>query len=353
MAGRASRIPTSSSAWRWAQRNFFASVGSAVTTAVYVVLLVYFVPKLLDWAVIDATFTGTQRSDCDTGGACWTFIRVWSEQILFGRYPVAERWRIGLLGALLIALFAGIVFGEGRVRFTAIVALTVGFPVVAIAVIRGGLLGMTVVDSSTLGGLSLNILLAVTAGSLSLPLGIGLALARRSDLVVIRTAATVYIEFWRGVPLITVLFTALILLPLFLPESWTLSALLRAYIALTIVYAAYIAEVVRGGLQIIPPGQGEAADALGLAAWQRMAFVVLPQALRHVVPAIVNTLVELFKDSTLVYMIGLFDVLGVLSLALRDIQWIGLSTEAYVVVAIIYFVCCRSISLYGQWLERR
>ena len=296
---------------------------------------------------------GTQRSDCDAGGACWTFIRVWGEQIIFGRYPVTERWRIGILGVLLVALFAGIILGKGRFRFAAIVALTIGYPIVAIAMIRGDFLGMRAVDSSTLGGLALNILLAVTAGSLSLPLGIGLALARRSDLVVIRTAATVYIEFWRGVPLITVLFTALILLPLFLPESWTLSALLRAYIALTIVYSAYMAEVVRGGLQVVPVGQTEAADALGLRAWQRMAFVVLPQALRHVVPAIVNTLVELFKDSTLVYMIGLFDVLGILSLALRDMQWVGLSTEAYVVVAIVYFVCCRSISLYGQWLEGR
>lgn len=353
MTAGADSIPTSRKAWLWARRNFFASTGSTVTTAVYVALLVYFVPKLVDWAVIDATFTGTERSDCDAGGACWTFVRVWSEQILFGRYPVAERWRIGLLGGLLAALFAGIVLGRGRLRFAAILALSLGYPIVAIAVIGGGFLGMPAVDSSTLGGLSLNILLAVTAGSLSLPLGIGLALARRSDLPVIRTAATVYIEFWRGVPLITVLFTALILLPLFLPESWTLSALVRAYIALTIVYSAYMAEVVRGGLQVIPAGQAEAADALGLGAWQRTAFVVLPQALRHVVPAIVNTLVELFKDSTLVYMIGLFDVLGILSLALRDMQWIGLSTEAYVVVAIVYFVCCRSISLYGQRLERR
>lgn len=353
MAAIPASPPARGGAWQWLRSNFFASPASILTTVAYAALLVVFLPRLVNWAFIDATFAGSQRADCASDGACWIFIRIWAGQLLFGRYPEAERWRIVLLGALLLVLFAGAILGAGRIRLYAILALVAGFPVVSVVLLRGGFFGLAAVDSSTLGGLALNILLAVTAGSLSLPLGIGLAFARRSDLVVVRTAAIVFIEFWRGVPLITVLFTALILLPLFLPESWSLSALIRAYIALTIVYAAYMAEVVRGGLQVIPAGQSEAADALGLRAWQSMVLIVLPQALRHVVPAIVNTLVELFKDSTLVYMIGLFDVLGILSLALRDMQWVGLSTEAYVVVALVYFVCCRAISLYGERLERR
>lgn len=344
--------PPAANFWQALRRNFFASPGSATATIFYVALIWRFLPPLLDWAVLDATFGGSSRADCVAGGACWTFIRVWMEPLIFGRYPAAERWRIEWLGALLVLLVFLVVMGQGRLRLWSILALVVGYPIAAAIFVRGGVLGLTPVDSANLGGVALNIFLAVTAGALSLPLGIALALARRSKLAVIRYAAVAFIEFWRGVPLITILFTALILLPLFLPESWTVSALVRAYVAVTIVYAAYMAEVVRGGLQAVAAGQAEAASALGLRPWQSNIFVVLPQALRHVIPAIVNTLVELFKDSTLVYMIGLFDVLGVLSLALRDIEWIGLSAEAYVVVAIIYFVCCQAMSLYGQRLER-
>jgi general L-amino acid transport system permease protein len=334
------------------RRNLFASPGSALTTAVYALLIWRCLPPLLNWAIFDATFGGSHRSDCVSGGACWTFVRVWMEQLIFGRYPAEERWRIELLAVMLALLVALAILGRGRARFWSILALIVGYPIAGAVIIRGGILGLAPVDSAKLGGLALNIFLAVTAGSLSLPLGIGLALARQSNLPVVRYAAIGFIEFWRGVPLIAILFTALILLPLFLPESWTVSALLRAYIAMTIVYAAYMAEVVRGGLQVIPAGQTEAATAIGLRPWQSSVFVVLPQALRHVIPAIVNTLVELFKDSTLVYMIGLFDVLGVLSLALRDLEWVGLSAEAYVTVALIYFVCCQALSWYGQRLER-
>lgn len=335
------------------RRNFFATPASAAVTIIYAVAIWQFLPPLLDWAFFDATFGGARRADCSAGGACWTFVRVWMEQLTFGRYPVEERWRIELLWGLLALLIALLVLGRGRIRIWAGVGLVAGFPLAVTLLVRGGLFGLVPVDSAKLGGLALNVFLAVTAGSLSLPLGVVLALARRSRLPVIRYAAIAFIEIWRGLPLMTILFTALILLPLFLPESWDVSALSRAYIAMTIVYAAYMAEVVRGGLQAVSGGQSEAASALGLRPWQTNVLIVLPQALRHVIPAIVNTMVELFKDSTLVYMIGLFDVLGVLSLALRDLEWVGLSAEAYITVALVYFVCCQAMSVYGQHLERQ
>lgn len=335
------------------RRNFFASPASGIITIVYAVAIWQFLPLLLDWAFFDATFGGARRVDCNAGGACWTFVRVWMEELMFGRYPVEERWRIEFLWGLLALLIALLILGRGRIRVWAGIGLVAGFPVAVTLLVRGGIFGLMPVDSAKLGGLALNMFLAVTAGSLSLPLGVGLALARRSRLPVIRYAAIAFIEIRRGLPLMTILFTALILLPLFLPESWEVSALSRAYIAMTIVYAAYMAEVVRGGLQAVSAGQSEAASALGLRSWQTNALIVLPQALRHVIPAIVNTMVELFKDSTLVYMIGLFDVLGVLSLALRDLEWVGLSAEAYVTVAMVYFVCCQAMSVYGQYLERQ
>jgi general L-amino acid transport system permease protein len=337
----------------WLKRNFFGSPFSIAITLTYGVAIWAFLPPLLKWAFFDATFVGTHRANCSGGGACWAFVRVWLEQLLYGRYPIDQRWRIELLWIFLALLFALVILGSGRMRLWAGIALVFGFPVGVALLVRGGLFGLVPVDSAMLGGLALNVFLAVTAGALSLPLGVLLALARRSRLPVVRFTAVAYIEIWRGLPLMTILFTALILLPLFLPESWDVSALSRAYIAMTMVYAAYMAEVVRGGLQVIPAGQSEAAAALGLGTWQTNALIVLPQALRHVTPAIVNTLVELFKDSTLVYMIGLFDVLGVLSLALRDLEWVGLAAEAYVTVAVIYFLCCQVLSTYGQYLERQ
>jgi general L-amino acid transport system permease protein len=229
----------------------------------------------------------------------------------------------------------------------------VGLPLTFALLMGGEILGLASTSADLLGGLTLNVLLSAGAALLSFPLGVMLALARRSEMPVFRYLAAVYIEFWRGVPLITVLFTALILLPMFLSSSISLGTFPRAFLALVVVYAAYMAEVIRGGLQAVPEGQLEAARSLGLGYWRCHVLVILPQAIRAVLPVIVNTIIELLKDSTLVYMIGLFDVLGVLSLALRETQWIGLSTEAYIFVAIVYFAMSRVISWAGGLLERR
>jgi general L-amino acid transport system permease protein len=340
-------------ALEWTRRNLFSSVSSTLITVGFAYLLYLGLPRLIDWALLDATIGGTSREACRGGGACWTFISFWLNQIIYGRFPVDARWRIDMVAVLLVAFAVPALFGRHRTRALGLAGLFLVFPPIAGVLIVGGVPGLARIDPGLLGGLALNITLAFAAGAASLPLGIMLALGRRSRLPFVRLCSVAYIEFWRGIPLITVLFTALVLMPLFLPRHLSISPLVRALVAITLFYAAYVAEVVRGGLQALPPGQTESANALGLSHWQTMFLVVLPQAIRLVVPGLVNTVIELFKDSTLVYVIGLFDVLGVISLALRDIAWIGYSTEGYVFVGFVYFSCCFAMSLYSRRLERR
>jgi general L-amino acid transport system permease protein len=216
----------------------------------------------------------------------------------------------------------------------------------------GGLFGLSVVETHQWGGLMLTLVLALVGMVLSLPLGILLALGRRSQMPVVRAACVTYIELWRGVPLITVLFMASVMLPLFLPEGATLDKLLRAMIGIVLFQASYMAEVVRGGLQAIPKGQYEAAEALGLGYWQGIGLIILPQALKLVIPGIVNTFIALFKDTTLVLIIGLFDLLGIVQQAFADPNWLGYSVEGYLFAGLIYWAFCFSISRYSQALER-
>jgi general L-amino acid transport system permease protein len=224
---------------------------------------------------------------------------------------------------------------------------------VAAVLLMGGVLGLPFVDTSLWGGLMLDVIVAFVVVAGSLPIGILLAFGRRSQLPVVRMLSVTYIEIWRGVPLLTVLFMSAVVFPLFLPENVTVDRLLRAMAALVLFNAAYMAEVVRGGLQGIPAGQEEAAESLGLHWLQMQAFVVLPQALRIIVPGIINTTVDLFKDTTLLTIIGLFDLLGAVEQGLKDPAWLGFATEGYVFSALVFFVCCFALSSYGRSMERR
>ena len=217
----------------------------------------------------------------------------------------------------------------------------------------GGVFGLDYVDTTLWGGLMLDVIISFVTVAGSLPLGILLALGRRSQLPIVRALSIGYIELWRGVPLLTVLFMSAVLVPLFLPQGVSVDRLLRAMAALVLFNAAYMAEVVRGGLQGVDAGQDEAAYSLGLRWWQVQAFVVLPQALRIVVPGIINTVVDLFKDTTLVTIIGLFDLLGAVEQALKDPAWLGFAKEGYVFAALVFFVCCYAMSAYGRSMERR
>ncbi len=337
----------------WLRDNLFSSpLNTALTLgALYVLYLV--VPPLFDWAFLSAVWTGTSNQDCrGSDGACWAIIGARFWQFIYGFYPEPERWRVNVTFAMFCVAIVPLLSDRIGGRRWAALFLAFVFPFVAYVLMYGGL-GLKVVPTEKWGGLMLTLVLATVAILLSLPLGILLALGRRSDLPVLSALCVAFIELWRAVPLITVLFMASYMLPLFLPSGVNFNELLRALFGMTMFAAAYMAEVVRGGLQALPKGQTEAAQALGLTYWQSMRLIILPQALRIVIPGIVNTFIGLFKDTSLVSIIGLFDLLLVAKASVTDPKWLGLEHEVYIFVAVIYFFFCFSMSRYSLWLERK
>ena len=337
----------------WTRKNLFDGWLNSLLTVAMAALFWWILPPFLDWAALKATVFGNAKADCAADGACWTFIQVRFNSFFYGRYPVGERWRVNLTAILLIVFTVPALMDRLRHRWAAVLALICVFPLIAGVLLVGGAFGLASVDTTLWGGLMLNVILSFIAIAGSLPLGILLALGRRSKLPLIRYFCIGFIELWRGVPLLTALFMATIMFPLFLPEGVTLDRLVRAAIAFTLFTSAYMAEVIRGGLQGVPQGQTEAARSLGLSYVHVQIFIVLPQALRLVVPAIVNTAIDLFKDTTLVLIVGLFDLLGMVNLALKDSAWLGMATEGFTFAASIFFVCCLLMSLYSRQLERR
>ncbi len=337
----------------WLRANLFSSPWNTALTLGACYLLYVTLPEAVSWLLWNADFDGASRDDCAGDGACWVFIKARFAQFIYGFYPQTERWRVNT--AFLIAVAAGLPLFVARFRYKGWFAafLLVAYPLLAYVLFVGGVFGLRHVETSLWGGLMLTLIVAAGAMVASLPLGVLLALGRRSELPAVRTLCVVFIEFWRGVPLVTVLFMASVMLPLFLPEGANFDKLLRALIGIALFEAAYMAEVVRGGLQAIPKGQFEAAAALGLGYWHTMGLVVLPQALRHVIPGIVNTFIALFKDTTLVLIVGLFDLLGVVQAAITDPNWLGFATEGYVFAAFVFWVFCFFMSRYSQHLERR
>ncbi len=337
----------------WTRANLFGSWPSSLLTVGLLLLFWWLLPPFVDWALLKATWIANSRAECAADGACWAFVKNRIGSFFYGRYPMEERWRVDLAGVLLVIFTVPALMDSLRHRWIAVAALIFVYPVIAGVLLIGGVFGLRFIDTTLWGGLMLNVVLSFITLAGSLPLGILLALGRRSSLPLVRWFCIGFIELWRGVPLLTALFMATIMLPLFLPDGVTLDRLLRAAIALTLFTSAYMAEVVRGGLQGVPQGQTEAARALGLGYWRVQALVVLPQALRLVVPAIVNTAIDLFKDTTLVLIVGLFDLLGMVNLALKDSAWLGMATEGFTFAAAVFFVCCLAMSLYSRRLERR
>ena len=337
----------------WLKRNLFGSLFNTLLSLVVLALALLILPPLFRWGVTHATISGISKAACTGDGACWTFIRMRLPLFFYGRYPANEYWRVDLAFVLLVAFCTPVLRENVRHRPLYVVLLFTLFPALATWLLAGGFLGLDYVDTSLWGGLMLDVLISFVTVAGSLPLGILLAFGRRSQLPVVRTLSVCYIELWRGVPLLTVLFMSAVLLPLFLPEGVSFDRLLRAMVALILFNAAYMAEVVRGGLQGVDEGQDEAAASLGLHWWHTQAFIVLPQALRIVLPGIINTVVDLFKDTTLVTIIGLYDLLGAAEQALKDPAWLGFAKEGYVFSAVVFFVCCYAMSAYGRSMERR
>jgi general L-amino acid transport system permease protein len=349
------------SALGWMRENLFSSLGNTLLTLLGAALLAALVWPTVRFVLLDAVWHGTDRTAClaeTVGrevGACWPFISARFDQLMFGFYPASERWRVVLvygLGALLLAPL--LIPRVPHKRLNAVLFFCV-FPIVAAVLLLGGVFGLREVETRLWGGLLVTLVISYAGIVGSLPLGVLLALGRRSELPVVRSASIVFIEFWRGVPLLTVLFFATYMLPLFLPGNWVIDGLLRVLIGLILFSSAYLSEVVRAGLQAIPRGQIEAANALGLGYWRTMGLVVLPQALRLVIPGLVNHVIALFKDTTLVLIVAIFDLLGQLRAAFADPTWATPVTlfTGFAFAGIIYFVVSAAMSRYALFTERR
>ena len=337
----------------WLRRNLFSSVANTLLTLLVLALLWLVVPSFFEWAITHATVAGDSKDACTGDGACWTFIKLRLHTFFWGHYPDQELWRLVVAVGLLIAFAAPVMRDRIRHRGIYMLLLLTVFPLLAGILLVGGVAGLPFVDTSLWGGLMLDVIISFVTVAGALPLGILLAIGRRSQLPVIRYFSIGFIELWRGVPLLTVLFMSAVMVPLFLPYGVSIDRLIRAMVAFTLFNAAYMAETVRGGLQGVPIEQEEAAYSVGLKWWQVQVFVTLPQALRIVVPGIVNNIVDLFKDTSLVTIIGLVDLLGAVNQSLKDPAWLGMAKEGYVFTAVVFFVCCFGMSSYSRRFERR
>jgi general L-amino acid transport system permease protein len=342
--------PVTSGPIAWLRANLFNSVPNTILTLAAVYLLAVTIPPVIRWAFVDAIWHAESGRACRGGGACWAFIAEKGRFILFGRFPYEEHWRplftIAIFVAMILASCDRRLWGRRLAALWLVGLVAVG------VLMRGGILGLSYVETSLWNGLPLTLILSVVGMVFAFPLAILLALGRRSRLPAVRAICVGYIELVRGVPAITLLFMASVMLPLFLPTGMTIDKLLRAQVAIILFAAAYLAEIIRGGLQAIPRGQYEAADSLGLGYWRRTRLIVLPQALAMVIPPLVNNFIGSFKNTSLVTIIGLFDLLGAANAALTDANWQGFYIEAYVFTAAIYFTFCFFMSRYSQMLER-
>jgi general L-amino acid transport system permease protein len=343
----------------WARRNLFSSFASSVTTVAMLAVLSWIGYHFLDWAVFRAIWTlpgatieDTQLCRADSAGACWALIQEKYRFILFGLYPYAEQWRPTICIALFIALY--IVSVDRRLWGWKIAAIWVAGLTIIFLLMRGGVFGLRPVSEDLWGGLPVTLMLATFGIALAFPLAMVVALGRTSETnATVRMLCTLYVEIIRGIPLISVLFMASVMFPLFLPEGLTVSKLLRAQLGIVLFVAAYLSETIRGGLQAVPAGQYEAAKSLGLGYWRMMTFVIMPQALTIVLPPIVSLCIAFFKNTSLVMIIGIFDLLNAAKRSIGEPAWQGFGAEAYLFVAAIYFAFCFAMSRYGQRLEKR
>lgn len=345
--------PAQHHGWRaWLLSQFAASPTSALSSALILGMLVYWLPDFWSWAVTRAQFAPSfEACRADTAGACWGVIAEKYRIILLGRYPQDQGWR-PVVAALLLVGMVVISCNRRSWRVTLLPAWLVAL-VLGWWLMHGGA-GLSRVDTDRWGGLPLTLLLSTLSIALAFPLAVWVALGRRSDLPAVRTVCATYVEVVRGVPLVSVLFMASFMFPLLLPQGMTVDVLLRVLAGISLFAAAYMAEVVRGGLQALPKGQTEAAASLGLSYWQTQRRIVLPQALATVVPGLMNNFIAIFKDTSLVTIVSLYELTGSLGLALNsDADWRPFKLEAYLFIALIYFVFCFAMSRYSLRVEQQ
>ncbi|GJD48472.1 Inner membrane amino-acid ABC transporter permease protein YhdY [Methylobacterium crusticola] len=346
----------------WLRANLFSSPGNAALTLIALAIVVLVAPPLLRFLVVDAVWSGQNRDACRPEvvghpvGACWAFVADKINYFVYGSYPIEERWRPNVFFALMALGVGWLLWLDAPRRDLGAAYFFVAFPVASFVLLSGvPALGLAKVPTSLWGGMLVTLVVSLVGIVASLPLGILLALGRRSRLPIVRLFCVIFIEFWRGVPLITVLFMANVMLPLFLPGDVSVDRLVRPLVGIALFSAAYMAEVVRGGLQAIPRGQAEGAMSLGLSPWHRMRLVILPQALRIVIPGIVNSFISLFKDTSLVSIVGIFDFIRTIESARVDPAWAAPTVvmTGYAFAALFYFVFCFGMSRYALFVERR
>lgn len=398
----------------WARKNLFSSIPNTILTLFGFYIAYLAISTIAQFAIFSAVWTGDDGAACKLGGtgACWPFISAYFDQFIYGRYTLSERWRVDIVYIVLAIGIAWLVYEKSPKRDLAAGLMLTAFPLFSLIMLTGGNFdfssnfvwgciimaaivmiaafaiptltksnpvpamksaatvlavlgavliicsfnfGLVEVETNIWGGLLVTLVIAITGIVFSLPFGVLLALGRQSNMPIVRIICVIFIEFWRGVPLITVLFMASVMLPLFMPKGVHVDNLLRAMIGVALFASAYMAEVVRGGLQALPKGQYEGAQAMGLGYWQMMKLIILPQALKLVIPAIVSTFIGLFKDTTLVSIVGLFDLLGQVKSSFSDPKWISPFTShtGYLFVAVIFFVFCFGMSRYSVYMERK
>ena len=336
----------------WLRQNLFSSWFNALLTVLALLLLYKVLPPLIHWLAIDAVWGAAEPEACKAAnGACWAMIHEKYRLILFGRYPYDEQWR-PMFGILMLVGLIGLSCNRNFWRLW-LLDVWVGGLAVWFALMWGGLFGLSFVPNNLWGGLPLTLMLTIIGLAVAFPVSIILALGRRSKLPIIRVLCIVYIELIRGVPLISLLFMASFMLPLFLPTGVNFDEVLRAQVAIIMFSAAYLAEAIRGGLQAMPQGQYEAAHALGLTYWQTQRKIILPQALKISIPPIVNIFIGLFKDTSLVAIVSLSDLLLSMRQAIADIAWRRYFVEGYLFIAVIYFCVCFFMSKYSKYLENQ
>ena len=334
-------------------KNFNSSGFNAILTLLVIFALIKYVPPLLNWFIFDADFIGNKKEDCTSGGACWVFVKVWFNRFVYGMYPDAEQWRINSAFIMLFLLVGASFFVPSKYKKYLLIFLVFVYPIIGLKLISGGDFGLKYVETGAWGGLSLTFIVSAFALILCFPIGMLLALGRRSNLPAIRYSSIGFIELWRGVPLITVLFMSAVMFPMFLPDGTYVDKLIRVLIAITLFEAAYMAEVIRGGLQALPKGQYEAAKSLGMGYWRMHFLIVLPQALKLVIPGIANTFLALVKDTPLIFVVGLLELAGMVNLAKTNPKWLGMAMEGYVFAGLVFWVICYAMSRYSQNLERK
>jgi len=336
---------------KWMKNNLFSTPFNAVLTVVTSLFLLWIIPTLLDWLLFSATFTGTSQDNCTAGGACWLPIVNRIELFTYGMYPLEQRWRVDL--AFGLALLTIPLLYVKQVNKKHVLLYLCILPFAMWFLLKGGNWGLESISTTKFAGIMLTLFLAIFGMVFALPMGILLALGRRSKRPVIHWLSVAYIELIRSVPVITLLFMASLMIQLFLPPGQEFDVLLRVVAVLILFTAAYMAETIRGGLQSIPEGQFEAAKALGFGYWRTMSVVIMPQVLRNSIPSLLNHFVGILKETTLVMIVGILDVVGVASSTLSNAKWVGLESEVYAFLAIFFFTCCFSLSRYAAYLEKQ